>query len=483
MESQTAQSGGPRGTVRRRLGFPAVVLVALMIGTCSSPPGLLVQIRELGALKVATRNSPTAYFEGAAGPDGPEYELAVGFARALGVRLELRVLPSGTAALEDVLSNRSHIAAAGIVANEPRRATGLFGPVYRRISQHVIGHVRGPLPAGPAELAGRRIAVIRGSTHAASLARLAATVPGLQWTELDNVDQLDLLARVAGGAIDLTIADSSEFALGRYFHPELRPAFTLLESEEIAWALGPRSHELLAFVQRYFDGLAGDGRLASILARHDRTMARVDRIDAAAFVEDVRRTLPAYRPWFEEAAAETGVDWRLLAAIGYQESQWDHSAVSPTGVRGLMMLTEETARRVGVTNRDNPRHSIQGGARYLVLVRDTIPQRIPEPDRTWFALASYNIGYGHLEDARVLAQRQGKDPDSWDEVRAVLPLLAQERWFTQTSRGYARGWEAVGFVRRVQTYLEVLEWMTGAPGGPLRVPVSAGTTAGQPPAG
>ena len=97
-----------------------------------------------------------------------------------------------------------------------------------------------------------------------------------------------------------------------------------------------------------------------------------------------------------------------------------------------------------------------------MLVRDTIPQRIPEPDRTWFALAAYNIGYGHLEDARVLAQRQGKDPDSWDDVRAVLPLLAQERWFTQSRLGYARGWETVGFVRRVQTYLEVLEWMTGA---------------------
>lgn len=463
--------------VRRRFSIPAAVVVTLSLGTCSAPPGLLDQIREHGALKVATRNSPTAYYESASGPDGPEYELAAGFARELGVRLELRVLPSGAAALDDVLRNRSHVAAAGIVANELRRVTARFGPVYRRISQHVIGHIRGPLPSGPAGLAGRRIVVIRGSTHAASLARLATTIPGLAWSELDGVDQLDLLARVAGGAADLTVADSTEFALGRHFHPELRPAFDLDESEEIAWALAPRASGLRARVERYFAELSASGRLAAILARYDRSLARVDRIDAAAFVRAVRERLPAYRAWFEEAAAATGIDWRLLAAIGYQESRWEESSISPTGVRGLMMLTAETAERVGIADRKDPRHSIQGGARYLVLVRDTIPQRIPEPDRTWFALAAYNIGYGHLEDARVLAQRQGKDPDSWDAVRAVLPLLAQESWFTQTRRGYARGWETVGFVRNVQTYLDVLEWMTGAPGGPLRVPVPADSPA------
>lgn len=470
MQPQPAQSGGPRWPVRRRLGLPAIALVALVIGTCSTTPPVLEQIRQAGTLRVATRNSPTAYFEGTAGPDGPEYELAAGFAREFGVELELRVLPSGTAALEEVRRNRAHLAAAGIVINEPRRATALFGPVYRRISQHVVGHVRGPLPARPSQLAGHRIAVIRGSTHAVSLARLAARLPGLQWAEVDGVDQLDLLAQVSGGAIELTVADSSEFALGRHFHPELRPAFTLEESEEIAWGLGPRSRDLLAAVQRYFDGIAADGRLAAILARHDQSVARVERIDAAAFVRSVRETLPGYRPWFEEAATATGLDWRLLAAIGYQESQWNHAAVSPTGVRGLMMLTEDAARRVGIADRSDPRLSILGGARYFVLARATIPERIPEPDRTWFALAAYNIGYGHLEDARVLAQRQGRDPDSWAAVRGVLPLLAQESWFTQTRLGYARGWETVGFVRNVQTYVEVLEWMTGTPAAALRVP-------------
>ena len=133
--------------------------------------------------------------------------------------------------------------------------------------------------------------------------------------------------------------------------------------------------------------------------------------------------------------------------------------MSPTGVQGVMMLTAETARRVGVADRTEPRDSILGGARYLRLVERTIPRRIPEPDRTWLTLAAYNVGYGHLEDARILTQRRGQDPDSWNDVRANLPLLAQERHYATLRRGFARGWEPVGFVRNVQTYAELLRWM------------------------
>jgi membrane-bound lytic murein transglycosylase F len=162
-------------------------------------------------------------------------------------------------------------------------------------------------------------------------------------------------------------------------------------------------------------------------------------------------------------ARETREDWRLLAAIGYQESKWDPTAVSPTGVKGLMMLTAETAQRLGVKDREDPRQSIFGGARYLQKMRETIPERVPEPDRTWLALAAYNLGYGHLEDGRILTQMHGKDPDSWQDVREHLPLLGQERWYMQVKRGYARGWEAVKFVDNVRGYLDILEWVSPDP--------------------
>lgn len=458
MDPEAAPGTHARPRPRSAFILSAAALAGLMLGTCSRMPGTLEQAKSLGVLRVVTRNSPLAYYEGAAGAEGPEYELARDFAARLGVRLELSVAKSGAAALTAVARNRAHIAAAGLVVRDDSGRVR-FGPVFQRIDQYVVYRVGDALPKTPADLAGRRVVVLRNSTHAASLRRLAASVPGLKWTEVRKGDALDLLARVAAGKADVTVADSTEFSLGRHFHPDLRPAFKLAESEAVAWALSPHGGDLIPEVERYFAEIAADGRLAGILERNRRSLVRYDRVDAANFVAGVRERLPQYQAWFQEAAVESGIDWRLLAAIGYQESRWDEAAVSPTGVQGLMMLTAETAKRVRIADRADPRDSILGGARYYRLVERTIPERIPEPDRTWLTLAAYNVGYGHLEDARILTQRRGQDPDSWPDVRENLPLLAQERYFTTLRRGYARGWEPVGFVRNVQTYAELLRWM------------------------
>jgi len=459
MQPEPASAASPWRRLRNRFGIPAILLTSLMFGTCSRMPGVLEQILAQGAIKVVTRSSPLAYYEGAAGPEGPEYELARAFAEHLGVRLELQVVRLQAAAMTAVARNRAHVAAAGIVTNGTHPDRVHFGPVFQRIDQYVIYRLQDRLPKSPADLAGRRIVVQRNSAHAAALEQLAIEVPGLNWTAVRGADALDLLGRVARGEADLTVADSIEFSLGRHFFPDLRPAFRIAESEAVAWAISPHGQDLLPELERFFAGLEADGRLADILERNRRALVRFDRVDAASFVAGVRERLPSYQAWFREAAAETGLDWRLLAAIGYQESRWDVTAVSPTGVQGLMMLTAETAKRVGVADRKDARESILGGARYLRVIGKTIPERIPDPDRTWMTLAAYNVGYGHLEDARILTQRRGQDPDRWPDVRENLPLLAQERHYTTLKRGYARGWEPVGFVRNVQTYAELLRWM------------------------
>jgi len=238
-------------------------------------------------------------------------------------------------------------------------------------------------------------------------------------------------------------------------------AVTLDDRQEQAWGFRPGNDDSLAQAAEVFLQQARDnGQLASIQQRYQEdTTQTVDQLAVHHFMEDVRERLPQYLPVFREVAEQYDMDWRLLAALAYQESQWDPQAVSATGVTGLMQITRRTATAMGLEDRDDPAQSIDGGARYLARMHERMPRRIVEPDRTWMALAAYNIGWGHLEDARVLTQNQGGNPDSWMDVHSRLPLLTQERYFSELKHGYARGYEAQRHVRSVRGYFELLVWM------------------------
>jgi len=241
-------------------------------------------------------------------------------------------------------------------------------------------------------------------------------------------------------------------------------AFDLGEAEQVAWALSrqPGDHSLRERVNGYFAQIEAEGVLAGIFRRYLEPVQEYDYVSTRAFVNHFDSRLPMYRSYFVEAARETGQDWRLLAAVGYQESHWNPQAVSPTGVRGIMMLTQRTATALDVDDRVDPYQSIMGGARYLSMMRERIPERIDEPDRTWLALAAYNIGWGHLEDARILTEINDGNPDSWEDVRAHLPLLTQRKWYSRVRRGFARGWQPVHYVDNIQRYYSILQWMTAS---------------------
>jgi membrane-bound lytic murein transglycosylase F len=229
----------------------------------------------------------------------------------------------------------------------------------------------------------------------------------------------------------------------------------------VQWIIRRGANDLLEGVNRYFQWLRESGRMVKLIQQATGEVRSFAYEESREFQTHLADRLPRFRPWFEQASEESGLDWRLLAAVGYQESKWDPLAQSGDGALGVMMLTSDTADAMGIKDRSNPQQSIFAGARYLAEVREKVPDRIPEPDRTWFTVAAYNVGFGHLEDARVLAQTAGKNPDSWADVREQLPLLAQERWYVKVKRGYARGWEPVQFVDRVQRYLTLLEWQPG----------------------
>jgi membrane-bound lytic murein transglycosylase F len=441
------------------------IIACLLLGTCSQPPSTLDQILSSGELRVVTLNSPSTYYLGADGPQGPEYDLAAQFAADLGVALNIYSVRNPSELREEVSSGRAHIAAAGLAREQAAPKQTRYGPAYQLVKEHLIYRAGADRPRNLDEASRNgHIEVATNSPHAATLARLRLNSPDLSWVENPDAEIDSLLYRLSRREFDYTIADSNEFAIGRSFHPDIAIAFSLTQGKSIAWLVNTEDTTLLSRVTSFFSVIESDGRLASVLTSYYTKKASTPVLHARNFIMDVRDRLPLYVDWFKEAAAEVGMDWRMLAAIGYQESKWIPSATSPTGVRGMMMLTDDTADSLGVEDRLDPRQSIHGGARYFIYVRKMIPGRIKEPDRTWFALASYNMGFGHIEDARVFAQAAGKDADKWDVVREYLPLLTQEKWYSQAKRGYARGWEPVQFVDSIKLYMSMLDWV-GAEGG------------------
>jgi membrane-bound lytic murein transglycosylase F len=437
-----------------------LALVAiLLLGTCSQPPPLLEQILTSGELRVVTRNSPDAYYLGSRGPEGPAYELASRFAESLGVPLRLYTVRTREAAINEVRAGRAHLAAAGLSTGIELPPNTAYGPGYQLVREHLIFRRRGARPASVTAAARGQIEVAAGSPHQSTLEDLRLQYPDLAWIERADTDTEEILNEVSRGSVQYTLASSTEFALNRTVHPELAIALDLSPQRSISWVVNTTAHDrsLLARVNAFFVVARADGFITAMLDRYYGDKESFDYLLSRSFVEHVQSRLPRYLDWFQEASEKYRLDWRLLAAMGYQESKWDPSAVSYTGVRGLMQLTEDTAEMMKHGDRRDPRASIFGGAKYLSKLMDMVPRRIPEPDRTWFAVAAYNVGFGHVEDARVLAEAQGRDPDRWDDVRDMLPLLSQERWYTRTKRGYARGWEPVRYVDNVKAYLNILQ--------------------------
>ncbi|MCC7462484.1 MAG: membrane-bound lytic murein transglycosylase MltF [Gammaproteobacteria bacterium] len=429
-----------------------------LLAACTRPTTGLQDVHQRGQLRVVTLNEPTSYYLGAHGAQGLEYRLTHAFAESLGVQLVIQPVRDA-AAMRDVLDDGgADLAAAQISASTEWKRVGLTTHTYDDVQQLVIQRRGSSRPPNISGLEGARIAVRAGSPQLSLLREIRGNgAPYLAWTEL-SPEQADPLDWVRTGDADYAIVDANEYAFARHLYPEVMIAFKLPDPRPVQWIVRRDGLDLRDAANRFFHDARQSGLLARI--RRDSTLesAEFQYLEAQRFQQDIAEILPRLRPWFEEASQDSGLDWRLLAAVGYQESKWQPRAVSPNGAQGIMMLMADTAGSVGVRDRFDPQQSIHGGARYLAQVIATIPTRIPEPDRTWLALASYNVGYGHLEDARVLAQMQGRNPDAWEDVKLFLPLLAQPQWHTRVKRGYARGWEPVKFVEQVRGFLAVLEW-------------------------
>jgi membrane-bound lytic murein transglycosylase F len=443
------------------LRLTLVLILISFLAACSKPLPILEQIKKDGELVVLTRNSSTTYYEGPNGPTGFEYDLAKMFADYLGVRLKVVVPEHFSDIIPMIMHGDAHFAAAGLTVTPEREKWVRFGPPYQEITEQVVYNKRDTKPETVDDLGFGITEVLAGSSHAARLKELQKTHPELTWSETSDLESEELLSLVIEEVIDYTIADSNEVTLNQRFYPELQVAFEISPPLKLAWAFSySHDYSLHDAANEFFRKIKKNGELESLVARYYSHVNNLNFASRRIFLRHVKRRLPEFQGTFQQAASENDIDWRLLAAMGYQESHWNPSAISPTGVRGIMMLTTITAKDLGIKKRTNVEQSIFGGAQYFAMLRNSIPKQIKEPDRTWFALAAYNVGLGHVMDARKITKKKNQNPNKWLHLKENLPLLRKKKWYSKTEHGYARGDEAVRYVENIRSYYDQLVWYT-----------------------
>jgi len=440
-----------------------LVLVACLAAGCEETPKPVAPVAEAGELVILTVNGPATYFEDAQGlPSGFEFDLASLFAKELGVVPSFVVVDNPTRIEGLLRRGQAHRAAAALARHFDFPGGLAWGPSYFSTQHQVVGRAgESPKPKRLEDIAGKRIGVIEES-----VADYLLSEPPKFSVPIERLppgsSTADVLELVAAGKLDYALVESTRFTLARRFFPQVEVAFNVGKPIDYAWLVSTADKKsIMDATKPFFERIKKDGTLKRLVDRYYGHAMRFSAVDSGAVLEQITKQLPKLKPHFQEAERLSGVDWRLLAAIGYQESHWDSTAVSPTGVRGIMQLTAQTATFLRVSNRDDPAQSIMGGARYIRQLIDLVPPEVPEPDRSWLALAAYNMGWGHLLDARDLTRRLGGDPDRWLDVRNSLPLLTQSKWHALTKYGYARGHEAVTYVGNIRTYYDMLSWITG----------------------
>jgi membrane-bound lytic murein transglycosylase F len=445
----------------KRLLVSMVIATSCCLLVRSAPPSQLEQVLTRGELHVLSSNGPTTFYEGPKGLTGFEYSLAKGFAESLGVKLVINEESNLNQLIAAVSEGKVDLAAAGLTPLEVQHKRLSFSTSYMQVTQQLVYNTRNSAPSSIHDLKGKEVLIVADAAHSKRIDELQAEFPELSWRRVENLEMIDLLEMVHKGEADYAVLDSNAYDLNRYSYPRAKLAFDISDPHPLAWVFQrSRDQSLYKAAQKYFARIKQDGSLAKVTDDFfNQHIEEVTTGEAMVFAYRLEKRLPQWADEMKKNAQKFQVDWQLLAAISYQESHWQANAKSYTGVRGLMMLTKRTARAMGVTNREDPIQSIYGGAKYFRRMLDRLPASIStEEDRLNMALAAYNQGQGHLEDARVLTQRMGGDPNKWSHVAKHMPLLAKQQYYSKAKHGYMRGWEPVSFVENIRNYHKILVW-------------------------
>jgi membrane-bound lytic murein transglycosylase F len=444
---------------RYLLRLVSVFSIYLIVTACGeSAPGknkdLLERIKAKGELVILTTNQPTTYYIDREGnPTGPEFDMVEAFAGTLGVKTRYLILDSTEAVIDGLRVEQGDIAAAGLTITEERQAEFSFGPAYMDISEYLVCHRDTRFVNEIDDLKGLEIVVPASTSYVDTLQQ---QYPGIDWSMDENLVTPNLLEKVRAREIECTISDSTIFDINRRYYPEISAKYILNKGSQLAWMYAKDNPRLGSAISKWFTDYKDSGEYAQSIEKYYGYIEAFDYVDIQKFKRRIKSRLPKYKDMFIKAATKNGISPSLLAAQSYQESHWNPKAKSPTGVRGIMMLTQPVAKSLGVTSRLDAKQNIFAGAKYHTKMKKMFEDDVKEPDRTWMALAAYNVGRGHFRDAQGLARKLGKNPNLWIDMKEVLPLLSEKEYYKDLTYGYARGNEPVQYVTRIREYDDIL---------------------------
>ncbi|MDE5676315.1 transglycosylase SLT domain-containing protein [Phocaeicola sp.] len=416
----------------------------------------LPQIKDSGELVVLTLNSSISYFDYRGEPMGLQYELASQFARSLGVRLRVETARNTHHLVHKLLQGEGDLIAYNLPVTKEFKDSVLFcgeDNITHQILVQRNTNKKGKVLNNVTELIGKEVYAKPGK-HLERLINLDKELGGgilIHRVDNDSITTEDLIMQVSKGEIDYALCDNDLAKLNKTYYPNLNIDLAVSFDQRASWAVRKTSPLLgeaatlwhtknitspayQASTKRYFE-ISKRMPHGSILSVKDGKISHFDAL-------------------FKKYAEEINWDWRLLASLAYTESNFDTTAVSWAGAKGLMQLMPRTARAMGIPagKEQNPEESIKAAVKYIAATSRSFHAVKDENERTKFVLAAYNAGIGHVLDAMALAEKYGKDKYVWDNsVDNYILLKSNEEYFNDPicKNGYFRGVETYNFVKEV----------------------------------
>jgi membrane-bound lytic murein transglycosylase F len=414
------------------------------------------QMTDLPTLKVLILRHPLSYSSRSKKmSQGIDHDLLADFAKSYGKKIEFKAYRNEDDLIAAFNAGVGHIAAGRFPRAFGESHSAVLGPDYESASLSVFCQKKLGV-SNEADLNGRQIVSFERNKNVVSHLDLEKKIPKARIQVWLNGSTARAFSEIEDSKADCLITNNKEglFHLKEFSQIEFK--FKLKDNFSLNWMIDEKHSYLSSMMRSWIQRASREGRVEKIYEQYRIYSEELTQSDIEIFKIRTKSRLPSYISLFKQAGAKYGLPWELVAAVCYQESHWDPTARSFTGVKGLMQITQSTADYLGIEDIHDPEENILGGARYLKKLVKFFPEEISFNDRVILALAAYNIGIGHLQDAFALANGIGKNPHHWNQLKEVLPKLAKNEYYKNTVYGQARGAETVEYVEKTKAYFHYL---------------------------